>query len=222
MTPSILTRERFETIRKVLERRGPTTARDLERIHSILNWELEQAAAHGLLEFESRKPPTGRPACFVRVSENVSKSNPTKLLPSNWAVPVDLSSRHYRFVLSLAMATPKVSAYYEAGYRPKSYAAARAGASRLARRHQIQAALRYFQRTGRHFCRFPSDIATLGGTPWLVLLVRLPIDPSAELRCRLAASRDLAEARHLVASCLDESIRSQLGKVFHQYDNLMR
>lgn len=208
MRPLVLTRERFATIRRVLLRRGPTTARDLERCHFILRWELDESITHGLLEMTVRKPSVGRPAKVIRLAENVSKSYPTKLLPAKWDVPARLSIRHERFVRALAVATPLVRSYYKAGYRPKSRAAARAGASRLARRAHVLAARLYACRTDRFFCRFPEDIASFGGYPWLALLQSLPVDPDSELRCRLAAGRNLAEAQTLISPCLDtDSVR---------------
>jgi|GEM_PF-753329 len=198
MKPLVLTKEGFNRIERILAKHGPMSPRDFDRRFAVWRWEIEQAAELGLVEFVVRKPPVGRPATVVHPRKNVSKSKSTELLLHAHEVPHELSIRHGRFLLALMLAPPLVRAYYQAGYRPRSYRAARACASRLAKRFHIQAGLRYVHRTGRFFHAFPEDLTLRGGGAWLAFLMRLPREPADGLRCRLSASRTLEEARSLV------------------------
>ena len=196
MHSCVLTIETVRRIERVLALHGPQSPRDFERRFWVFRGELEEAAELGLVEYVVRTPPVGRPATLV--PKSVNKRTATELLPHTWEVPKWLSCRHHRFILKLSLATPLVRAYYMAGYRPRSYAAARAAASRLAKRHHIKAGLRYIQRCGSFFCTFPTDLTLHGGGPWLALIQRFSIDATNHQRCRLAACGNLEEAKTLL------------------------
>jgi hypothetical protein len=72
----ILCRERLARIQRVLKKNdGKLTVRDFARSFSVWEWEVEQAAALGWIEIETRKPHTGRPS---RIAKIVSKPDAAK------------------------------------------------------------------------------------------------------------------------------------------------
>lgn len=217
----ILSQERFATIQRVLERHGPMSMRDLQRSHFIQKWELEQAHEHGLLDIWDTHSGLGRPSTLIEIAKNVNKSNPTKVLPPNRILPKGLSIRHQRFVLELAILTPKVQAYHIAGYRPKSERAARAAACRLAQKHHIRAALRYVQKTCSCFQHFPDDIASFGGTPWYYFISMIPSELSWGFKHSLAQARNLIEARRFTEHLIDPLTKGTMDRSFTEYDRLM-
>ncbi|MBV5345425.1 MAG: hypothetical protein JZU63_07795, partial [Rhodoferax sp.] len=69
--------ERLNRIQHVLNKNaGVVTVRDFARSFSVWEWELEQAAALGWIQIETRKPPVGRPSRIVKI---VSKPDTAKL-----------------------------------------------------------------------------------------------------------------------------------------------
>jgi len=65
--PSTLCRERLARIQGVLNQNaGVLTVRDFARSFSVWEWELEQAAALGWIQIETRKPRTGRPSRIAK------------------------------------------------------------------------------------------------------------------------------------------------------------
>lgn len=208
--PVPLTKECCERILEILDRKGATTVRDFWRSYDISLTALAEAMKAGVVTIRSRKPPTGRPSLVVFRAEPVNNSIPAKPLPSLQEVPPTLSIRHRRFVHHLATAEPLVDSYYGAGFQPTSHAAARAAASRLAKRPFIQAALHYLRLTMRFFVNYPTDLRIQDGIPWRTLLQRFPMEPHPMLVFSLACARSYPEARALMETAAERIQSSPL------------
>lgn len=181
MRQHLLCRERLNRLLTVLERNGGTCSlRDLYRTYRIHEWEVEQAEEAGWVAISERKPVVGRPS---RVAAKLSKKGSAKLPPPRYAIPRELSIRHWRFAIELASVGPTRSiigfglssatrAYLIAFPQAKSRAGAAASASRLLKKPMIQAARRWF---------LASDLGTYRE--------EMPMTPSA-IYSRLAELRE--------------------------------
>lgn len=164
--PPPLTRERLSILLRALARRGgEMKARDLTRLNGIEWWEIDQAEEKQFIATEVRKPKTGRPSKWAilvplfRDSENspnvgnVSKTHPTKLLPSRYTLGRNISRREWDFAFWYVMGDfgPGAGIFgfkrrgwtaYQKAY-PSCYskAAARSSASRLLKRPTVKAAV---------------------------------------------------------------------------------
>jgi hypothetical protein len=146
----ILSLERLDRIRAVLDRRGGTASlRDLQRSHGIWTWEIEQAEALGWLTIRMHKPRVGRPSLVAEVSREEN----AKLPPPRYEVEGAISTRHYQFALRSvgtvhrgmqSIGFPPIVSAYVAIYNPRSRQGASASASRLLRRPDVQAARQWF------------------------------------------------------------------------------
>ena len=118
------------------------SVRDLRRSFAIWPWEVEQAAALGWLNLYVRagKGHRGRPS---RVAELITQDRPVNvtLPPARNEIPRQISVRHQLFARRAAReGVPRgikalgfrdIVAAYTKTYNPRSYAGARASASRL-------------------------------------------------------------------------------------------
>lgn len=160
MRPSILCRERLNRILTVLDREdGECSMRRLARNFSVWEWEVEQAEDLGWLAISERKPRVGRPS---RIATKLSECPSAKLPLWRYAIPKEMSIRHYNFALQLASVGPRrnafgfglqtaVDAYYMRSFPcSRSGAGVAASASRLMKRPMIQAARRWFLATDLH------------------------------------------------------------------------
>ena len=92
---STLCRERLVRIQRVLNQNaGDLTVRDFARSFSVWSREIEQAAALGWIQIETRKPPTGRPSRILKI---VSKPDAAKLPPYRWQLEKPIRIRHWNF-----------------------------------------------------------------------------------------------------------------------------
>lgn len=154
MTNLAISRERLARIQRVLNKNaGALTVRDFARSFSVWEWELEQAAALGWIQIETRKPRTGRPARIVR---HVSQPESAKLPRWRSEIEKPISTRHWRFALISTMAAIKggsswagglscfTDAYLKAFPRARKRRAAAASMSRLLRHPSVQAARAWY------------------------------------------------------------------------------
>jgi hypothetical protein len=145
----ILCRERLNRLLLVLARQGGTeTLRQLERRFGVGRWEVEQAATHGWVDIETRKPRTGRPSQIVRVCKTPS----AKLPPWRIQIEREISIRHWWFALRCTHQAikggsnwfwripPYVDAYQRTYGNARSRAGARASMSRLLKHPDVKAA----------------------------------------------------------------------------------
>ena len=150
-----LCRERLARIQRVLNKNaGALTVRDFVRSFSVWEWELEQAAALGWIQIETKKPHTGRPSRIVRT---VSQSHPAKLPPWRCQIEKEISTRHWLFALKsigcikggrnfIWRFPPLVDAYQRAFPRAQKRRAATASMSRLLHHPDVKAARAIWQR----------------------------------------------------------------------------
>lgn len=132
----------------------------MSRSFGIKAWEIEEAAALGWIRIETRKPPVGRPSRFVHLIQNVSTIPPAKLPPWREFVPRDFKMAHYLFARecgkhrgighrsrrrSRRRFPAAVHAYLVTYPGARSYAGARASASRLMKRHDVKILLHWFR-----------------------------------------------------------------------------
>lgn len=154
MSHANLCRERLDRIQRVLARSaGALSERDFTRSFSVWKWEIEQAAALGVIKIETHKPCTGRPSRIVR---SVSQSQAAKLPPSRASIPSTISVRHWNFALysvcrsikggrrSIFHLPPYTDAYLSAFPAAKKRRAATASMSRLLRHPDVKAARAWF------------------------------------------------------------------------------
>lgn len=159
MHPLKLCRERLARIQRVLNKNGGAlTVRDFARSFGVWEWEIEQAAALGWIQIETRKPRTGRPSRVVRL---VSKPDTAKLPPYRWQIEKPISHRHFSFAVaslkSFKRGRPsyasafglggwgcRTDAYQNVYKAARSRAGARASVSRLIRHPDVRAARAWF------------------------------------------------------------------------------
>jgi hypothetical protein len=80
----ILCHERLARIQRVLNKNpGTLTVREFARSYGVWEWEIEQAAALGWIQIETKKPRTGRPS---RIVKRVSETHSAKLPPYRWQI----------------------------------------------------------------------------------------------------------------------------------------
>ena len=150
----ILCRERLARIQRVLNKSaGDLTVRDFARSFSVWEWELEQAAALGWIQIETRKPRTGRPS---RIVKRVSETHAAKLPPYRWQIQKRIRIRHWNFAFHSVYSAirggssflwripPYTDAYLQAFPAAKSRRAAAASMSRLLRHPDVRAARAWF------------------------------------------------------------------------------
>ncbi len=127
--PPPLTRERLSILLRALARRGgEMKARDLTRLNGVEWWEIDQAEEKKFIITEKRKPPTGRPSKWVKLShnlksssftasenppfgdsgnsanaQNVSQTCPTKLLPSRSSLDRCIKRKQWDFAFWYAI-----------------------------------------------------------------------------------------------------------------------
>ena len=96
MKPLILSRERLDRIRRVLEHRGGiATMRALRRSHTVYDWEIEQAAELGWVTINIRKPRVGHPSRVVEFCGLTNAKYPERRC---W-MEKEISVRHWWFAL---------------------------------------------------------------------------------------------------------------------------
>jgi len=155
MRSNILCREHLKRILFLLDRNeGPITVRDFSRRFSIHEWELEQAEELGWIRILVRKPRVGRPS---RVVEKLSENHAAKLPPFRYAIPTEITIRHWRFALESVSIMPggyfgfkqstRVRAYLRAFPNAKSRAGASASASRLMKRLDVRVMRMWIQKS---------------------------------------------------------------------------
>lgn len=154
MRENRLCRERLDRIRNLIDRHGGSLSiRDMSRSYGIQGWEIEEAAAAGWVRIATRKPAVGRPSRFA---ENVSNTQTAKLPPRRGKIPRDYKMEHWDFAFECGKMKPfpafncrifpaAVRAYLATYPNARSYAGARASASRLMRRPDVQAMLHWFR-----------------------------------------------------------------------------
>jgi hypothetical protein len=149
-----LCRERLERIQRILNKNaGAVTVREFARSFGVWEWELEQAAALGWIQIETRKPRTGRPS---RIVKRVSETHSAKLPPYRWQIDKPIRIRHWYFALHSVYSAirggssflwripPYTDAYLKAFPAAKSRRAAAASMSRLLRHPDVRAARAWF------------------------------------------------------------------------------
>lgn len=149
MPPFTLSRERLARIQRLLHRHGGALSmRDFARSYGVWEWELEQAAALGWLEIETRRPSTGRPS---QIARHVCKSLSAKLPPMRCQIERPIRTRHFLFALKSIQCVkhgrsgfmpmpPIVDAYQLAFPGARKLRAATASASRLLHHPDVKAA----------------------------------------------------------------------------------
>jgi hypothetical protein len=155
MRPSTLCRERLLRIQRVLNRAGgKMSVRDLRRSFAIRSWEIEQAATLGWVNVYVRagKRDRGRPSRIVELVAQDRLAN-LPLPPARDQIPREISARHQLFAMRAArecvprgmkaLSFPGIVAAYIKTYNPRSYAGARASASRLMRHPHVRAAMQW-------------------------------------------------------------------------------
>ena len=91
----LICRERLARIQRVLNQNaGALNVRDFARSYHVYEWEIEQAAALGWIQIETKKPRTGRPSRIVKI---VSKPEGAKLPPYRWQIEKPIRIRHWNF-----------------------------------------------------------------------------------------------------------------------------
>jgi hypothetical protein len=157
MRPLTLCLERLLRIQVILKRAdGKMAVRELMRSFAIQPWEIEQAATVGWVKVYIRagKGGKGRPSRVVEViPEDKIASLP--LPPARNQISREISVRHQVFAMRAvwecvprgikALGFPGVVAAYIKTYNPRSYAGARASASRLMRHPHVRAAMQWFR-----------------------------------------------------------------------------
>ena len=155
-----LSRERLERIQRILNRVGGSLPlRNFSRTFSVWEWEIEQAAALGWIQIETRKPPTGRPS---RIATIVSKPLAAKLPPYRWQIDKPICFQHKLFAMHSTCAVkrgsrklvhlPAITDVYQSVFkRATKRRAATASASRLMRRSDVRAARAWY------YARFDGD-----------------------------------------------------------------
>jgi hypothetical protein len=154
MISATLCRERLERIQRLLNQHaGVLTVRTLTRSYHVWSWEIEQAAALGWIQIETRKPHTGRPS---RIVKSVSKPEGAKLPLYRWQIEKPIRIRHWNFAFHsvysairggssfLWRIAPYTDAYLQAFPAAKSRRAATASMSRLLRHPDVRAARAWF------------------------------------------------------------------------------
>jgi len=160
-----LCRERLARIQRILNKNaGVLTVRTLARSYHVRLWEIEQAAALGWIQIETRKPPTGRPSRIVR---EVSRPEGAKLPPYRWQIEKPIKFTHARFAMlsthamhrgsrwlaARGFGLPCTTDVYQSAYpRALGRKGAAASASRLRRRNDVKAARAW------HYARFDGDV----------------------------------------------------------------
>lgn len=150
MSTFTLSRERLGRIQHLLHRHsGELSVRDFARSFGVWTWEVEQAAALGWVQIETKKPHIGRPSRIVR---QISNPEPAKLPPYRRRLERRISIRHWRFAMLSTMAAIKggsswagdllcfTDAYLKAFPRAKKRRAAATSMSRLLRHPSVRAA----------------------------------------------------------------------------------
>ena len=157
-----LCRERLARIQRVLNKNaGALTVRDFARSFSVWEWELEEAAALGWIQIETRKPRTGRPSRIVR---NVSNPDTAKLPPYRWEIEKHVSHRHWMFALHSTASVEhgcrwigipcRTDAYQKMYSKARKRRAASASMSRLMRHPDVRACRAWFYAShGREIAR---------------------------------------------------------------------
>ena len=149
-----LCRERLTRIQHVLNKKGGAlSVRDFARSFSVGEWEIEEAAALGWIQIETKKPHTGRPS---RIAKIVSETHAAKLPPYRWQIEKPISNRHWNFAFHSVYSAirggssflwripPYTDAYLQAFPAAKSRRAAAASMSRLLRHPDVRAARAWF------------------------------------------------------------------------------
>lgn len=168
MRPTILCRERWERINKVLGSLGGKVAiRELERSYRIHPWEVEQSAELGWLTITTHKPRVGRPTRIVKFRDPGNASLPA-LPPQRCMIERITSYRHHAFAIAcmgcisrgcrIVGCPPLVEAYLRV-YRPRSRRGARASVSRLLRHPHVRALRQWY------FARLDPEIQLDEPTP---------------------------------------------------------
>ena len=128
--------------------------RDMTRSFAIRPWEVEQAAALGWLKVyvQAFKEGRGRPSRVVELATQDRLAN-LPLPPVRNQIPRQISARHQLFAMRAAgecvlrgiktLGFPGIAAAYMKTYNPRSYAGARASASRLMRHPHVRAAMQW-------------------------------------------------------------------------------
>ena len=142
--------ERLARIQRILNSNaGAVTVRTLTRSYHVQPWEIEEAAALGWIQIETKKPPTGRPS---RIAKTVSKPEGAKLPPYRWQIERPIRIRHWNFAFHSVYSAirggssflwripPYTDAYLKAFPAAKSRRAAAASMSRLLRHPDVRAA----------------------------------------------------------------------------------
>jgi hypothetical protein len=150
----LICRERLARIQRVLNKNaGVLTVRTLARSYHVQPWEIEQAAALGWIQIETRKPHTGRPS---RIAKTVSKPEGAKLPPYRWEIERPIRIRHWNFAFHSVYSAirggssflwripPYTDAYLQAFPAARSRRAAAASMSRLLRHPDVRAARAWF------------------------------------------------------------------------------
>lgn len=151
MKPNILTRECLSIIDRAIKRHGGSVSvRYLLRNHYVRRWQIDAAVEEGFIAFETRKPPTGRPALMIK---KVNRTTLTQLPPSRHTLEDCISNRHWRFAFYYALGEcgpglfnfkrRAYVAYQRAYSSARSKACAKASASRLLQQPHIQAAIQW-------------------------------------------------------------------------------
>lgn len=149
-----LCRERLARIQRVLNKNaGTLTVREFARSYGVWEWEIEQAAALGWIQIETKKPRTGRPS---RIVKRVSETHSAKLPPYRWQIEKPIRIRHWNFAFHSVYSAirggssflwripPYTDAYLQAFPAAKSRRAAAASMSRLLRHPDVRAARAWF------------------------------------------------------------------------------
>jgi hypothetical protein len=155
MRPSILCSERLSRMQCVLTQAGgKMSVRDLKRSFAIWPWEIEQAATLGWVKVYIRagKGRKGRPSRVVELATQDRLAN-FSLPPARNQIPREISARHQLFATRAAkecvargfkaLGFATIVAAYIKTYNPRSYAGARASASRLVRHPHVRAVMQW-------------------------------------------------------------------------------
>ena len=140
-------REKLERLLRVLTTRNDELPRrELQRIYSIPEWEIEGARKAGFVELIERKPPIGRPSIVVKI---LSKTPAAKLPPPRNEIEKPISQRHWLFAMFSVYSAMKgggrylpanIEAYRKAYPQARSRNGAYASCSRLLRNPRVFAA----------------------------------------------------------------------------------
>jgi hypothetical protein len=152
MRPPTLCLERLLRIQGVLNRAGgEMSVRNLRRSFAIWPWEVEQAAALGWLKLNVQGGRGRRSRIVELVAQDRLAHLP--LPPARDQIPREISKRHQLFAMRAAReCVPRgvkalgfrgIVAAYVRTYNPRSYAGARASASRLMGHPHVRAAMQW-------------------------------------------------------------------------------